>query len=63
MTKADPDEVNVDVIDCCLELRQGIELVLGLTPVVARSPIARQLLEFCELHALRPIIDCLPVGP
>ncbi len=63
MTRADVDEVNVHVIDRRHELGQGVEPGLGLSPVVARSPVTHQLLEFCELYALRPIIDRLPVGP
>ena len=57
------DEVNVHAVDRCHELRQGVEPGLNLAPVVVRSPITHQLLEFCELHALRLIIDGLPVGP
>ena len=45
------------------ELRQGVELRLRLAPVVVRPPVAHELLEFRELHALRPIGDRLPVGP
>ena len=63
MTRTDVDEVNVHVIDRCHELRQGIELGLGFTPVVVRSPIPHQFLEFCELHALRLVIDRLPIRP
>src|SRR5262249_8058840 len=63
MTRADVDEVNVHAIDRCHELRQGIELGLPLAPVVVRTPVAHQLLEFCELYALRLVIDRLPVGP
>ena len=52
-TQTDVDEVNVHVIDRCYEPRQGVELGLGLAaPVVARSPMAYQLLECCELYAL-----------
>ena len=36
MTRADVNEVNVDVIDRCYELRQGIEL--GLALYASRSP-------------------------
>ncbi len=45
------------------ELWEGIELRFRLAPVVARSPIAHQFLEFCELYALRLVIDRLSVGP
>ena len=34
------------------ELRQGVEPGLGLAPVVVRSPVADELLELRELHAL-----------
>ena len=63
MTRADVNEVNVDAIDRRYELRKGIELGLGFTPVVVRSPIPHHFLEFCELHALRPVIDRLPIRP
>jgi hypothetical protein len=63
MTRSDVDEVNVHVIDRCHELRQGVEFGLGLSPVVVRSPITHQILEFCEVFALRPIIDRLSVWP
>ena len=63
MTRADVDEMNGHAINRCHELRQGVKLGLGFSPVVVRSPITHQLLQFCELYALRLIIDCLSVGP
>jgi hypothetical protein len=63
MTRADVNEVNVHVIDRCHELRQGVELGLGLPPVVVRSPITHQPLQFCELYSLRLVVDRLSIGP
>ena len=63
MARADVDEVNVEPVDLGHELRQGIELRLGLPPVVVRAPVAHELLKLRELHALRPVIDRLAVGP
>ncbi len=63
MLRTNVNEVDVDAVDVGDELRQGIQLRLGLAPVVVRAPITHQLLEFCELYALRPIIDRLSVGP
>ena len=45
------------------ELRQGVELRLGLAPVVFGPPVAHELLQLGELYALRPVTDRLPVGP
>ena len=57
------DEVNVDPVDLRHELRQGIQLRLRLAPVVVRAPVAHELLQLRQLHALRPIGDGLLVGP
>ena len=45
------------------ELRQGVQLRLGLAPVVAGAPILDERLELRELDALRLVVDRLPVGP
>src|SRR5262245_23260423 len=63
MTRPHVDKVNVHAVDPCHELRQSIELRFDLSPVVVSSPITHQLLEVCELYALRPVIDRLSVGP
>ena len=63
MTRADVDEVNVEPVDLGHELRVGVEPGLSLAPVVVGTPITHQLLDFCELYALRPVIDRLPIGP
>ena len=57
------NEVNVHAVDRRHELRQGVELGLGLSPVVAGAPILDERLELRELYALRLVIDRLPVGP
>ena len=56
-------ELDVEAIDLGDELRQGIQLRLGLAPVVIRSPIADERLDPGQLHALGLIGDGLPVGP
>ena len=61
--RADVDEVDVHAVDRRHELRQGVELGFGLSPVVAGAPILDERLELRELYALRLVIDRLPVGP
>src|SRR2546425_8799170 len=56
------DEVDVHAVDLGRELGQGVELRLGLAPVVVGLPVARELLNRRQLHALRPICDHLPEG-
>ena len=53
----DVDEVDVHPVDLGRELRQRVEPCLGLAPVVVGRPVARQLLDRRQLHALRPIGD------
>ena len=61
--RADVDEMNVQPVDFGHEIRQGVQLRLDLAPVVVVRPIARELLNRRELHALRFIRDRLPLGP
>ena len=42
---------------------RALSLRLDLAPVVIRPPVTHQLLKLCELSALRPVVDGLPVGP
>ena len=63
MLRADVNEVDVDAVDLGDELRQGVQLRFDLAPVVFRPPIAHELLELCELHALRLIGNRFLVGP
>ena len=53
VARADVDEVDVDPVDRRHELREGIELRLGLAPVIAGAPIADEFLELRQLRALR----------
>ena len=57
------DEVDVHAVDLGRELGQGVELRLGLAPVVVGLPVARELLHRRELHALGAIFDELLAGP
>ena len=61
--RLDVDEVDVHAVDLGRELRQRVQLRLGLAPVVVGRPVARELLHRRQLHALRPIFDELLAGP
>src|SRR5262245_6300144 len=56
------DEMNIETVDLGDEVRHGVEPRLGLAPVVFRAPVASQLLDGRERHALREIRDGLAVG-
>ncbi len=57
------DEVDVESVDLGDELGQGVELRLALAPVVVRRPVAREVLERRERHALRRVRDGLLLRP
>ena len=57
------DEVDVEPVDLGGELGQGVELRLALSPVVVRRPVAREVLERRERHALRRVRDGLLLRP
>ena len=57
------DEVDVEPVDLGGELGQGVELRLALAPVVVRRPVAREVLERRERHALRRVRDGLLLRP
>ena len=63
VARLDVDEVDVHAVDLRHELRKGVQLRLGLSPVVVRRPVADERFERRELHALRPILDELLGGP
>ena len=63
MGRADVGELDVDAVDRGDELRQRVQLRLGLAPVVVRAPGADEVLQLRELDALRLIRDGLPVRP
>src|ERR1700757_1074629 len=55
--------MNVESIDLCDELRQGVQFRLALAPIVISPPIARERLGGRELHALCGIRDRFPLRP
>src|SRR5215470_9479984 len=61
--RANVNEVNIEPIDLGDELRESVQPRLALAPVVFGRPVARELLNRRELHALRRIRDRFPVRP
>ena len=57
------DEVDVLAVDLGLELGQRVQPRLARAPVVIGRPIAGELLDHRQLHALRPVGDELLGGP
>ena len=57
------DEVDLHPVDLGRELRQRVQSRLALAPVVLGRPVAGELLQRRQLHALRPILDELLGGP
>ena len=57
------DEVDVDPVDLGRELRQRVQSRLARAPVVIGRPVAGELLNRRQLHALRPISDEFLAGP
>jgi hypothetical protein len=51
------DEMDVLPVDLGFELRQRVQPRLGPAPVVVGRPIAGELLDRLQLHALRAIVD------
>src|SRR5271166_5125338 len=45
------------------ELRESVQPLLALGPVVVRPPVARELLNRRDRHALRIVRNRLPLGP
>src|SRR5215213_4607553 len=63
MVRTNVNEMNVQPIDLGDEVRQGLQLLLALAPVVLFRPIARECLHCREPRALRLIFDGLLFGP
>jgi hypothetical protein len=63
VARADADEVNVQPLDHRHELRESVQPRLRLSPVVAGSPVADELLQARQLSALGSIADGLLVRP
>jgi hypothetical protein len=57
------DEMDVEPVDLGDEVRQGVQPRLALPPVVVGSPVASEVLHERQRHALRIVLDGLPVGP
>jgi len=57
MLRANMNEMNVEPIDLGDELREGVQSRLALAPIVFGRPVARELSNRRELHALRRIRD------
>src|SRR5712691_571876 len=55
--------MDVKPLDLGLELRQRVEFLLDLAPVVLGLPVARELLQQRKLHALRLVLDELLARP
>src|ERR1041384_1137366 len=63
MLRTNVNEMDVEAIDLCDEVRHGFQFCLALTPVVVRSPITRELLYRRELHALRCVCHLFGIWP
>ena len=63
MPRPDVDEVDLDPVDLGRELRKRVQSRLALAPVVLGRPVAGELPQRRQLHALRPILDELLGGP
>src|SRR5882724_8611219 len=63
MRRAHVQEVNGQIVDVGRELREAIELRLAPAPVIFLGPIAADLLDPFERHALAPVADQLGLGP
>src|SRR3954447_2307189 len=57
------DEVDVEPVGLGDELRQGVQPGRAPLPVVVGRPVAREILHRRERHALRVVVDGLPLGP
>jgi hypothetical protein len=56
------DEVDIQPVDLGDEVRDGVQPRLALAPVVLGRPVASEVLHHRERHALRVILDGLPLG-
>src|SRR3954447_10547339 len=57
MFRTNMNEMNIEPIDLGDEVRQILQSLLALAPVVLRRPIGRECLHRRELYALRQIVD------
>jgi len=59
---ANVDEVDIQPVDLRDEVRYGVQPRLALAPVVLSRPVASEVLHERERHALRVVLDGLPLG-
>ena len=62
MHRASMNKVDVQAVDLGDESREGVEFCFALAPVVLRRPVALELPDSRERHALRMIGDRLLLG-
>src|ERR1700749_4507509 len=63
MTGTDMHEVHAQAIENGAELWKPVEAGLAVSPVVVLSPVAANFLKVGQRHALRPVVDRLPLRP
>src|SRR6185295_10265241 len=63
MLRTNVNEMDIEAVDLCDEVRHGFQFCLALTPVIVCPPIARELLHRRELHALRCVRDLFWIWP
>src|SRR5258708_20275678 len=63
MLRANVNEMNVEAINLGEEVRHSVDLRLALPPIMLTRPVMRELLNGCELDALRCIRDLFAIGP
>src|SRR4051794_6355498 len=63
MLRANVNEMNIQPVDLGDELRQGVDPSFDFPPVVIRCPVARELLDGCQLHTLGLVANRLPFRP
>ena len=63
MLRTNVNEMDVEAIDLCDEVRHGFQFCLALTPVIVCPPIACELLHRRELYALRCVRDLFWIRP
>src|ERR1700738_1039426 len=63
MLRANVNEMDVEAVNLGEEVRHGVDLRLALPPIMLTRPVLRELLNGCELDALRCIRDLFAIGP
>ena len=63
MGRADVQEMDTEAVNLREELREGVETLLALAPVVGVRPIVTELSEVGEGNTLRPVVHGFGFGP